>query len=101
MLSELYWVEPSLLCIQSGVDEVIDKSLLLKELFVVQEVNARENPFEESPPFELFICVHQSLLIFFAHVAWDVYSWGSVYHCFLINVLDNLELDLPVCRRLH
>ena len=56
MLSQLNRIEASLLSVKPCVKEVVYLPLLLEELFVIQEVCAREYSFEETSSLVLFIC---------------------------------------------
>ena len=62
MVSTVLDVVGTLLSVEFGIDEVVQRAVLLKELLVVGKVDAREHSLKEVLPGALVNCLLQNLL---------------------------------------
>lgn len=106
---ELNWWYITFFSVNFGINYIVNNSLLLKELTIVQKVYAREYSLKEPSPFHLVICVFHcsSFVLAYALEEWaglGATLWGigrlhvGVNHCFLVEFLNHLDLYLmTVC----
>ena len=93
MLAELHRVDPTLLGVQLGVNDIVNETVLLEELLVIEEIVAWEDTLEEATTPVLIICVFDCLLFFLALILLKTRGIG-IYYGFLIYVLDDIEANL-------